>query len=318
MFGDACKTGSARACTYLGKITITGWGAHQNTAKGVALLDAACEGGEPHACQLAAVFAESAASRQRLQDRARQLLEATCAKGDAGYCGELALDLAREEGGSRTASTDRQRELFEIACKAGQAGFCFGLAQLEVTRGNDGAPHVRRAITLIEPACRGGDALRCDDLATMFAALGDDSRSLELRRTACDGGYSPACLELVSSCERREPSDCQTLVDRFCGGWDLLACAHCLDAPGERCGSAVRGDAEVVLASGCDRGIGAACTALSKHATALPDRARYLERGCDHGDLLACLELAKNAGPTRQRELRRRVCIAGGPSACER
>ncbi|CAN5923995.1 hypothetical protein BH11MYX4_BH11MYX4_41400 [soil metagenome] len=122
MLEKACKLGSELGCVNLAKAFFNGWGGGVERPRALALLGSSCEGGSGRACRLHAEILEGDDAA-----RARQLFERGCTLKDVSACAQLALMLAKGEGGP--ADERRAGEVADQACKADDAVGCitFGL-----------------------------------------------------------------------------------------------------------------------------------------------------------------------------------------------
>lgn len=313
----ACDSRYLEACTHLGRITVTGWGVSQNTAAGVALLKSSCSGGEPHACQLQAVFESENAERERLYQLARSLWNKQCDDGNRDACGLLGVALLP----TVEEPTDQIRQLLSIGCDAGEPAYCGHLANATVPipatmeEFRSLAP-IRKSIQLLEGRCKKNAPVDCAELGGVYGMLGNSKKAYKFSDKACSLGDTPSCLYVATRCS--EHGDCQKRYAKFCtAGDDLFVCSACMSNP-SLCG--VNPDATETtnyLRQACDQGVGDACFRLAESSDDPVAKTELLRRACDHASAQACKKVADGAPPEVATELAQRACLLGEPAGCD-
>jgi hypothetical protein len=288
LHGRACDLGRAASCAALGDLQprLGGDGA-------AALYARACRGGHTASCGRAAAELGPA--------RAREVLEAGCAAGDAAACAALAdlLERGAPAGDGVTRDLPRARSLREEACRKDHGGACHALARMWL-RGVAGPRDGARAWKLAARGCDLGDAGACrmwgrahgdgslgePDMAKQYEL---HQRAAELFEAACDAGAPAACHALgqllrVGDGVKEDRSRGLSLQLAACRGGHGPACSAWVTRGPHRVPLDGRGAQAV--ASACAAGDGAACLAVGYLGLASPDAP--FERGCRAGDAASC------------------------------
>jgi uncharacterized protein len=188
MYTKACGAGDAEACFGLGRFVSRDDEprAEHHYREAIGLWQRRCDGGNSHACHsLGAVYAEEVSALFDA-NRARPLLESSCARGVIESCSVLGRLLL---GSGARDERPRGAALLEQACRAGLEPRlpCREAAFLYV-EGDGVAIDKPRAAALLQNGCDLGDEWCCFKLGTMLVEGDglptDPARGAELTRSA--------------------------------------------------------------------------------------------------------------------------------------
>jgi TPR repeat protein len=277
--------------------------ADTDTPAAIERLRAACDRGEPLACDdLAWLYR---AGEPRDPERAAGLERTACRDGAAASCFRIASATLRAKDDTGATS------MLERACSLEHADACHVLAWKQL-RGGDPA----RARPLLAKACAAGSAVACERRAWVHElGLGgspDPDEAGRMFARACRLGGFDACLVLWSRGLTSEDDDAE---QQRCVEADGLACR----VVGMRflfgIGTRKFPDAGRWLALGCTFGDATACDHLGTvHAIGATDeRAPPREVACELGAHSACHFIASHA---RDQAMLERLCAAGHPASC--
>lgn len=222
LYRYACDQGHAPACRGLGGLHERGLGVERDDARGKALYEQACAGGDARACT---TLAEKMLGDESRQASALALFAQACHRGDPYACGAYGAQLARRPDQEKLSTS-----YFERACVGGIAGACRTLlSHARAERNVD----PRRERELLERACRAADGESCVELGDAFrdgSFAPQSSAQAALRyHTACEGGLLSGCVRLADLTAAgdgvaRDPARASELYGRACGAGLKLAC----------------------------------------------------------------------------------------------
>jgi TPR repeat protein len=318
-----CKQGNMRACLHLGHAWSDGIGVEEHDARGVALFEQSCTGGDARGClQLGFVTKD--------KSRAAELYEQSCTGGNVDGCFTLGLMYRKGEGVTKDKS--RAAELYEQSCTGGYAEGCYNLG-LMYRKGEGVTKDKSRAAELYEQSCTGGYAIGCAHLGSQYRyGIGVTKNQTTAKRyfaKACGMGEEEACRRLVEVAPFVTPAE-----DPWAG---VMA-----EADGFMYGRGVPKDremAEPLYEKACEFGLAEACAELAvilwwgqrndgknrpKASNLMRSSLPALEVGCKQGNMRACLGLGTalddgigaEENDARAAALYEQSCTGGNAEGC--
>lgn len=289
LYRKACELGSATSCATAGYRYQQALGVGADETQAASLYQRGCDRNDAYSClNLGYQYARG---RGVSKDPARgsELYVKACDRGDGLGC-QYAGD-AFHDGEGVPADTTRAATYYEKACAAKLNSTCYGLAKSLMDGTLRDAPHV---IQLLKDGCNAGSGEKCSLLAACYGTgkgvPADPVKASALAKKACELGGKGACPNSVTPEMRKQVVD---YAGHRCDAGMAAAC----------------GDAGVALLEGGD------------YAAA----AGFFGRGCEAGHALSCAQLATAhllgrgvaRDPVRARQLYKKACDAGEPSACQ-
>ena len=271
-------------------------------AQAARLFRAACDGGNPTACNnLGALHARGIGIRANPREAAR-LYRRGCDRGDPLACTNLGF--LRERGFGGPADVQEAAQLYRWGCDAGDAGGCTNLGALHV-EGIGMKADPKEGARLFRQGCDGGHALGCTNLGYLhergIGMEADPQEAARLYRLGCDAGDAGGCtnlgaLHVEGIGMKADATEGARLFRQGCDGGEALGCTN-LGYLQER-GIGMEADpqqAARLYRQGCDGGDARGCTNLGYlHDEGIgmdPDpaaAARLYRQGCELGDEYAC------------------------------
>lgn len=195
--GSQADQGSGVASNELGVIYMEGKIAPKNRAAAAHYFAAACQAGNADGCANLAtqfLFLREARSDKDVA-RALNRLERECGKGTDGRSCYL-VGFAHETGRGRPVDAERARELYDEGCRRGDLDACKSFARIRCS-GNGAAGELEGARRVLETACETGDPESCMYLAYFWLGGNgverDEQRARALLEKACQLGSDQAC-----------------------------------------------------------------------------------------------------------------------------
>jgi TPR repeat protein len=188
---QACDEGVAAACANaaLGNLEMG------DRARAFSYADKGCKGGDIPACNnVALMLMQGPAANPQ---RAAQMFNDLCAKGNTLSCGNLSMMYWLGLGVEKDLL--RAKALAAKACDAGILTGCNTLGAIATEEGPEG---VKTAIALFDRVCNAGDPNGCDNLGQVLtgAAAGapdNKERAAIAFKRACDLNFAKACTHLA-------------------------------------------------------------------------------------------------------------------------
>jgi TPR repeat protein len=348
-----CPTGDVNACTAacdagkMGACTTLGGMLHDaGDARASAILERACNGGDPRGCATLAYYDKT--RRDALFTKAFATYKSDCTAGRAESCSLLAHMTEAGLGATADAAEAKRLEekvssLYRAACDAGEAASCHALAE-RMSVGLGVAVDKDAANALDERACAANVGEACLFLATNAAYTApqkDLAKAATLSKKSCELGHAAGCSflgELTAKGEgtARDPAAALALFVRACQGpGNLRIGASCNDAGVMLAEGDVPHDearATTLFGEACRLGYMNGCFELGRsYARARgvakdPRKAiELLAKVCDESTLLpvACSEAGyvyqsepSVKDPAKALQLYKRACDAGSGAGC--
>jgi hypothetical protein len=184
-FGKACDGGYAQACTALADMVASGQAGPIDVERAKDLYQRGCDRGDDTACQAIAPIGSSAP----VGAPAPEAVPMTAAPTPASTTAAPAADVvpAVAEGAPAFVA---ERQLFD-ACQQGDNGACNELGERH-THGDGVSKDYDRAAKLFQRACAGGEMAACTNLGILYkvgeGVSRDEVRAERLFQLACNGG----------------------------------------------------------------------------------------------------------------------------------
>ena len=302
-------------------------------AETYALYDKACRGGDRTGCQRAAAQLECGIGVAASTDRAIDMVEAMCQRGDADGCdATAAFALARPK--PTAADFQRAAHAYERTCAANPAA-CDNIG-LFYSLGLGVPQDSARAISLLQKACDLKNGNGCYNLAFLAEKSGDLGRVFTLYTKACESGSQEACVNLGMAYEkgrgvRQDLSAAAKLYDQACTKGMALGCNNLGHLYQE--GLGLEKDpqkAAALFQKSCNDGVVQACTSygycLETGFGVTRDVARatsIYESACERDEPVGCSNLGlvvqRSPSPDLARAARlfKKSCDGGYANACD-
>lgn len=218
-----CQHGTPQACfigaKYLKRLHLDarlGTSAKDLNARGIALYEEKCSGGDQATCVEYARLLLAGKYIAADAKRGRQLVEKACEAKQARAC----LTLGNMYASGQGVKKDKKRalSLLDSACSTSGGAACTALAELLP------ASERKRATELFTRACAADDADGCARAGAAVDAAGDHAAAAELLVKACELDELKSCVragELVSDPERARDafeSACDAEIFAGCAG----------------------------------------------------------------------------------------------------
>jgi serine/threonine protein kinase/TPR repeat protein len=196
-YDKGCQSGSMAACSHLANLYTNHLGVNQDYERALALNTRACNGDYAEACQnLGAMYQFKKGVAQDFA-RAISLYGKACNKGNMSGCNSLGVLYQHSLGVEQDYA--KAVALYGRACEAAIADGCNNLGYMyQHAMGVE--QDYARAASLYGKACDGGNAFACNNLGIMYQSKQgvdqDFARAATYYAKACAGGSSNGCSDL--------------------------------------------------------------------------------------------------------------------------